>query len=403
MTSFRPLFFLVLGAAVAVVLALATARELTRFRPDAELRRMFVAAARAETVSFKGAYAWMDGPRQNRVLSTAYAAGQARLAGERAGDVGTQFRYVRLGSRAYNDVAGELRSVDGTVYLTYAPPGPEVPGAPFTEDGAWLSFTRDEFPAWGAVLPGVDLPGWAPDPRAAPWTPESLLRLRRLVAALDAARASFDGTVEEINGREARVLDVSLDRAAMETFLLDAVRAREGREPGDMERVRAARLAEALAQLHVRAWVGKTDHLPYRVQAVGALPGAAGEEWQPVDVFVELADFDGPFEVRAPERPLGFRAVLGSLGILPAADALASDRLAAAPEPLAASAGLPVFTFAGGDDADGDGLDAILEAFYGTDPHNPDTDGDGMSDGEEVRRGRNPRGDGSLFGFGLGR
>ncbi|MBT4121493.1 hypothetical protein HOE31_00900, partial [bacterium] len=33
---------------------------------------------------------------------------------------------------------------------------------------------------------------------------------------------------------------------------------------------------------------------------------------------------------------------------------------------------------------------------YGTDPHNPDTDGDGVPDGVEVRLGRNPKGPGLL-------
>ena len=37
-----------------------------------------------------------------------------------------------------------------------------------------------------------------------------------------------------------------------------------------------------------------------------------------------------------------------------------------------------------GTDRDGDGLNSALERQYGTDPNNPDTDGDGVSDGDEV-------------------
>jgi hypothetical protein len=52
----------------------------------------------------------------------------------------------------------------------------------------------------------------------------------------------------------------------------------------------------------------------------------------------------------------------------------------------------PVLTFnspaslcpAGAPDADGDGLCDAAEAVYGTDPHNPDTDGDAIDDGHEV-------------------
>jgi len=43
--------------------------------------------------------------------------------------------------------------------------------------------------------------------------------------------------------------------------------------------------------------------------------------------------------------------------------------------------GLPGFPQAG--DADGDGLDLDAESLLGTDPANPDTDGDGLPDGEE--------------------
>ena len=37
-------------------------------------------------------------------------------------------------------------------------------------------------------------------------------------------------------------------------------------------------------------------------------------------------------------------------------------------------------------DADGDGLSEIVEQSLGTDPNNPDTDGDGFTDSEEVNQ-----------------
>jgi len=44
------------------------------------------------------------------------------------------------------------------------------------------------------------------------------------------------------------------------------------------------------------------------------------------------------------------------------------------------------------DDSDGDGLTDFDELFvYGTDPLNPDTDGDGFSDGQEIAAFSNPR------------
>lgn len=47
-------------------------------------------------------------------------------------------------------------------------------------------------------------------------------------------------------------------------------------------------------------------------------------------------------------------------------------------------------------DADNDGLTDEEEVLYGTDATNPDTDGDGYLDGEEVDSGYNPAGSGKL-------
>jgi hypothetical protein len=49
-------------------------------------------------------------------------------------------------------------------------------------------------------------------------------------------------------------------------------------------------------------------------------------------------------------------------------------------------------------DSDNDGLfDRIEVKVYKTDPLNPDTDGDGFLDGEEVKDGYNPKGEGRLY------
>ena len=47
-------------------------------------------------------------------------------------------------------------------------------------------------------------------------------------------------------------------------------------------------------------------------------------------------------------------------------------------------------------DPDNDRLTNYEEYKYGTDPYNPDTDGDGYNDGEEIKNGYNPNGEGKL-------
>ncbi len=394
---YRPLFFLTLGAATAVVLAVATFHELTRFRPEAELQRALAGLAQAQTVRHVAGFGWADASGTDRTVSTVYASGQVRGA-----DLshGTKFRLVRLGNEQYNDVAGEWRALGDRAYLTYEAPGPAVAGAPFAKEGTWLSFGPEEFAAWGPVFPGVPLPVEPLfDFRASAWTPESLARARRLLALADFSHVSFGGKTEDVNGVRTRVLDARPDRDALEQFLLALVRAREGREPGDAERLRAIRLAEGFSRFTIRAWVGVESHALLRVQTAGLWTAEDGTR-TPIDFLAEFSDLNAPFAVEAPRGPLAFRTLFGSIfGRLPEAQTRASS----APPAFAATATLPMFAFVSAEDADGDGLDALLETFYGTDQQAADTDGDGVSDGEEVRQGRNPRGVGTLFGFGLGR
>lgn len=58
--------------------------------------------------------------------------------------------------------------------------------------------------------------------------------------------------------------------------------------------------------------------------------------------------------------------------------------------------GRPAITCGDGRDGDGDGLNDCEEDFLGTDPNQPDTDGDGILDRTEIERGLNPLEDDGL-------
>ncbi len=390
---YRPLFWISLGAATTVVLALATYRELTRYRPAAELHRAVAAFAQAQTVRMKIAASWMQGQDAGRVVSSLYADGQLEPGSVSPADRDLRFRLVRLAGagQSYGDVAGEERVVGAKTYLTYVPPGPAVAHSPFASDGVWLSLSASDLARWGAIVPGADFPVASPF-TAAPWSAIALRQLAAALPRLDIAYANGDGHLETVDGHPCHVIDIRFDRASTETALLDAARLKDGGDPTDAERLKAGLAADALSRLSIRAWIGTAGHRPYRLVIGGSV--VSGQASTPLNALVEFSGYGAPVAFAAPASASTLADVLPALAAPPAA---AAPMASAAP-----SVELPSFSILGTDDADQDGLNAILEAFYGTNPLNPDTDGDGVSDGAEVRMGCNPLGSGPLFGFGLG-
>ena len=107
---------------------------------------------------------------------------------------------------------------------------------------------------------------------------------------------------------------------------------------------------------------------------------------------------DGAGELSTPEPTTAVvennSGVTGGEGdlLLPAVPSIESTIL---PSPTAAN----VEVGGGGAevlDVDQDGLTAVEEKFYGTDPNKIDTDDDGFNDGEEIRSGYDPLGPGKL-------
>lgn len=401
----RALIFIATGVVCVLALAAAASVVLSAFRPEDEIRRMLVAMSEVTTVSERSAFSWTRGDGRERTTTTLYATGQVDVSDPSAVGQATRFRLFRV-SRAkdYADLSGEIRTIAGMSYLTYAPPGPDVDGADFGEIGVWVSFASGELPQWGSIIPGLDTPvASVVDGEASEWTPDAIGRLRYLLARADIFLVAFDDLTELISGHATRVIDARFDPDALRSFLRDLIRAREDREPTTAERLAVENQAKALEKLDVRFWIGIDDHLLYRVQAAGAIPDAMAEEGEnvliPFDLIVELSDFNDPFEGTAPSDSLSFSDAIRQRFGAHLEDPLTKEER----EFLPNDAGrLPTETVATGGDPDRDGLSNILEAFYRTNQNVADTDGDGTNDGEEVLNGQNPRGDGTLFGFGLG-
>lgn len=392
----KSLAFLLVGVAVILSLTFASWIVFLQFKPEREMRDMMIAMAGLSSVIQESGFSWTRMDDDVRVSTTLYLQGPVLVNDDLSLSHATKFRVVHLSAEdSYQELAGELRVTGGDSYLTYEPPGPDVEGVKFEEE-TWIGFGPGELPLWGPILPGLEIPIESVLSKDV-WTQDGRARLQYLLSYADVFRVQYNGLTELINGVNTRIIDGQFDPDAIEAFLLDLVRAKEGREPNDSERLIADRSAAQLSRLTLRFWISLDTHYLHRFQAAGGFEDPEGTELLPVDVRVEFSRFNEPVEIVAGYTVAFYELFEAAFGTFPTGGTLASQRTLVSESTVR----LPVIETKTDNDPDDDGLDNLLEAFYGTSRTLADTDGDGMNDGDEVRAGRNPRGTGSLFGFGL--
>ncbi|MDG1950336.1 MAG: thrombospondin type 3 repeat-containing protein [bacterium] len=393
----KVLHALLIGVAVVMSLTVASYFVLTKFSPEREMRFMFAAMSELQSAQQNIGISWSQMDAQGEEVRTTLKIFGELQQGAEGIEHNHEFQLVHLSdSGDYQNLTAVLRQVDKEDLLFYQAPGPEIDGMTF--DGrTWMTFEEGELDLWGSILPGLDAPisfmttGW--------WDQRAMDRLRYLVARTELFHVEWNGLTQIINGKNTRIFNARLDQGAVEVFLTDLVRAKEDREPTEEERIRAAQIAEQLSGLDYRFWIGAADHLLHRVQADGDI--FLDEQEIPFEFSAELSNIGDAVILDAPEQTRTFSQVYAAaFGALPEADGMGVTS-AVHETVVGEDAGLPVVTFEQTSDTDGDGLDDLLEGFYGTDARNQDTDGDGVSDGQEVRTGSNPLGEGSLFGFGF--
>ncbi len=399
----KTLIFLLTGVAIVMSLTFAAFLVLTKFSAITEIQRMQYAMSELTQVRHDTGVSWSLKKGGQQENTTLFSSGQISRSEDFEPSYNTTFRVLKFNKgKEYSDYSGEVKLVDGETFLTYESPGPNIENISFSTPGTWVKFRAGEFSSWGEVLPGVTYPIETVISDA-PWDAEGVRLMLELVGIADVLHVSHDDLTELVHGVNTRIIDAQLDEDATKTFLLESIRRKEGREPVDAERIQVVHAAEQYARLRIKLWIGIKDHLLYRVQAYGGLVQKGTKEVSPVDLRIEFSEFNGQSVVQAPTRHVSFAELYQQkFSKLPSAGTSLSGGKSHVTLVDRGSVGLPVEKISGGNDPDKDGLSNVLETFYGTDPTNPDTDGDGVSDGEEVSVSRNPRGSGSLFSFGLG-
>jgi len=123
-------------------------------------------------------------------------------------------------------------------------------------------------------------------------------------------------------------------------------------------------------------WIGKSDYIARRLRVV-IPPPLNNNKSDSMTIVMNLDRINEPVKIATPSKFLDLNQMLaGFMGGI--SKEVTKDNLAI-------------------NDSDNDGLSDKEEEFYGTDKNNPDTDGDGYKDGDEVKNGYNPLGTGKLI------
>lgn len=209
---------------------------------------------------------------------------------------------------------------------------------------------------------------------------------------------------EVMEGRDSHHLKVMPEPLYFKDFLMRMEAMRLARDLTQKERMAVDTFFGNTTPYMSEVWISKKGH--YLTRMLLRFRYDEGARDGDVSIDIRFSGFDSKESVTVPEGKVrDVDELLASLlpGIaqhLPLAKEgeVRKVELRADEE----VSGLPVDVgMEGGADPDGDGLTNALEAFYLSDPENPDTDGDGVSDGDEIDMGLNPAGPGGLFDFGL--
>lgn len=235
-----------------------------------------------------------------------------------------------------------------------------------------------------------------------PPTAAGLLEMREAAKNVDIFNEITALPDETFEGAKVRRYFVSVDQDAVIALLLKWRELTTRTPTDDDDFIVATAEAAAWGFPQGELWIDKKTGYPRRMILKSVLASSIGAAEIGVDAV--FSRYGEAVKVEAPEPAEDLASFLEA--VLEGRLRLAGDRelaaKAAEEKPVEEKKAPPPAPPAEKVDGDVDGLDDSQENFYGTDVWNPDSDGDGFTDGQEVKNGMNPAGPGALFSFGLG-
>lgn len=199
---------------------------------------------------------------------------------------------------------------------------------------------------------------------------------------------SITGTLpaEKIEGINSYHYGFAFDVEAGKKMIDDLVAAVEQGVITDKQIQQYKESIERLSAITGEVWIGKKDFLTHKITLhIGIDDDAAESEGVTGLLSITFSQYNVAQDVEVPE---GARSIEEFFGGLAAA--------LFAPRPTQTSKEVKQKMLERQQDDDNDGLSNYREETYKTDPNNPDTDGDGFTDGDEVKNHYNPVGPGKL-------
>ncbi len=225
-------------------------------------------------------------------------------------------------------------------------------------------------------------------------TEEDWQALVKLVNKVDLVETQKTGIIEIIDGDPSLPYSFVVNSEGMKIFLVTWWELRHGQLIDAVSFQKIVADVDGMDDVKGTLYIGRKTFLLHRLTIKSPT----------LDVKITLSDFNQPVELTAPEeKTKDVRRILSELGFNVAALPSAMTGTASGSSAPSSFGSIPgnSANAAANDDPDEDGLDNTMEFFYGTNARDADTDGDGVSDGDEVSRGKNPKGSGGLFSFGL--